>query len=154
MGPDGIYRVVRPDAFVLDRFVPGMKTMAMKRHINNQQKKEQVVTEQFLANEASFIGEHSDGVITEASNHQLIYSLAGLGLGLACVVGGIVLSLAGVDGRMSWAANFLGASSKIVEAAPGAALFIVGIFIVYVTRFRIKSKRFWSPIHLREVAHH
>jgi hypothetical protein len=100
MGPDGIYRVVRPDAFVLDRFVPGMKTMATKRHINNQQKKEQVVTEQFLANEPSFIGEHSDGVITKASNHQLIYSLAGSGLGLACVVGGFTVDIAWEDGKV------------------------------------------------------
>jgi hypothetical protein len=119
--------IVRPP-----RNAPAMSDKDKKR------KQEPVVE---IANEADFVGEHSDRVITKVSNHQLIYSLAGLVLGLACIIGGIILFLAGVSGKMSWTAKFLGASSEILDAAPGAVLFIVGLFTVFVTRFRIRSKR-------------
>lgn len=71
---------------------------------------------------------------------QLIYSLTGLFLGLVSIIGGIVLFLNGVLGSTSWAASMLGASGDISDAAPGSVLFIVGLFIVFVTRFKIKLK--------------
>ena len=75
------------------------------------------------------------------SLYQLIYSLSGLVLGLVCVLGGIVLFLNGVVGSTSWTAKMLGAESNVSDAAPGAVLFIVGLFIVFVTRFSIKVKK-------------
>src|SRR5437773_484692 len=84
---------------------------------------------------------HSDSTVEKLSKHHLIYSILGLVLGLACVIGGVVLFLAGVTGKMSWTAKFLGASSQILDAAPGAVLFIVGLFIVFVTRYKVISKR-------------
>src|SRR6266851_5731099 len=69
------------------------------------------------------------------SKHQLVYSIAGLVLGLACVIGGLVLFLFGVTGSTSWTARFLGAKSQITDAAPGAVLFIVGLFTVFFTRY-------------------
>ncbi len=75
------------------------------------------------------------------SLYQFIYSLSGLVLGLICVIGGIVLFLNGVIGSTSWTAKMLGAESKISDAAPGAVLFIVGLFVVVITRFNIKVKK-------------
>jgi hypothetical protein len=69
---------------------------------------------------------------------QLIYSICGLVLGLCCIIGDIVLFLRGVTGATSWTASILGARSQISDAAPGAILFIVGLFIVFITRFGIK----------------
>jgi hypothetical protein len=86
-------------------------------------------------------GEHSDRVTTQLSKHLLIYSILGLVLGLVCVIGGLVLFLEGVSGKMSWTAKFLGASSQILDAAPGAVLFIVGLFVVFLTRYKVDSKR-------------
>ncbi|MBU1145694.1 MAG: hypothetical protein KJ971_07595 [Firmicutes bacterium] len=76
------------------------------------------------------------------SKHHLIYSIAGLMVGLLCVIGGIVLFLNGVAGSTSWTAKFIGVESDISDAAPGAVLFIVGLFIVFLTRyiFKINSK--------------
>lgn len=73
--------------------------------------------------------------------YQLIYSLSGLALGLSCVIGGIVLFLHGVTGATSWTAKFIGAESQITDAAPGAVLFIVGLFVVWVTRFRVATTK-------------
>lgn len=70
---------------------------------------------------------------------QLIYSLGGLVLGLVCIIGGIVLFLHGITGATSWTAKFIGAESSISDAAPGAILFVVGLFIVWITRFGVKS---------------
>ena len=84
---------------------------------------------------AEFSGFHSDQLIESASRHQLIYSV----LGLASILGGILLFLAGVTGKMSWSAKFLGATSEMLDAAPGAVLLVVGLIIVFVTRY--KSRR-------------
>ena len=87
------------------------------------------------------IGNHPQETILKLSKHQLIYSILGLVLGLVCIIGGIILFLFGITGKMSWTAKFIGASSEILDAAPGAVLFIVGLFIVFVTRYKFKSKR-------------
>ncbi|HEX5126533.1 MAG TPA: hypothetical protein VFW00_07315 [Rhodocyclaceae bacterium] len=75
------------------------------------------------------------------SRHQLIYSITGLVLGLVCIVGGLMMFFNGVAGKTSWAAKLFGAESMVSDAAPGAVLFIVGMFVVLITRyaFRIKN---------------
>jgi hypothetical protein len=75
------------------------------------------------------------------SLYQLIYSLGGLVLGFACIIGGIVLFLHGVTGATSWTAKILGAQSTVSDAAPGVVLFIVGLFFVVVTRFNVRVKK-------------
>lgn len=80
-------------------------------------------------------------VVTELSKHQLLYSIAGLILGTVCMLGGIVLFLNGVTGSTSWTAKFLGAESQLSDAAPGAVLFIVGLFIVLITKYVFKVKK-------------
>ncbi len=75
-----------------------------------------------------------------ANYFQLIYSIAGLVLGLVCIIGGIILFLRGITGSTSWTAKIIGAESKVSDAAPGAILFIVGLFIVFVTRYIVKVK--------------
>ncbi len=71
---------------------------------------------------------------------HFIYSVLGLALGLACVLSGVVLCLHGVVGSVSWTAKFFNAESNLSDAAPGVVLFIVGLFIVWVTRFSIVQK--------------
>jgi len=73
-------------------------------------------------------------------SYNFIYAVLGLVLGLVCIIGGIVLFLNGVAGSTSWTAKILGAESNISDAAPGVVLFIVGLFVVYVTRFDVKVK--------------
>jgi hypothetical protein len=77
----------------------------------------------------------------ELAKLQLIYSLFGLVLGLACVLGGMVLCLNGVAGSTSWTAQLVGAESKISDATPGVVLFVVGLFVVWVTRFSVNVQR-------------
>ena len=72
---------------------------------------------------------------------QLIYSLAGLLLGLACVIGGIGLFFHGVAGSSSWVGEVIGVKSKLSDAAPGTVLFVVGLAVVWVTRFSVRVKQ-------------
>ena len=72
---------------------------------------------------------------------QLIYSLAGLVLGLACIVGGILLFFHGVAGSSSWVGEFIGVQSKLSDAAPGTVLFVVGLAVVWLTRFAVRVKQ-------------
>jgi hypothetical protein len=72
---------------------------------------------------------------------QLIYSLCGLLLGLACIIGGVTLFLCGISGATKWTANFIGGGTELTDAAPGAILFVVGLFIVWVTRFKSHASR-------------
>lgn len=73
--------------------------------------------------------------------YQVVYSLAGLILGLVCMIGGIILFLRGVTGSTSWTADILGTKSSIADAAPGVILFIVGLFIVLITKFDVSIKK-------------
>ncbi|MFC1825326.1 hypothetical protein ACFL9T_21655 [Thermodesulfobacteriota bacterium] len=89
-------------------------------------------------------GRFSEGelaLISRVTRYHFVYSLAGLVLGLAAVIGGIVLFLRGITGSTSWSANIIGAESEILDAAPGAVLFVVGLFVVWVTRFKFDVKR-------------
>ncbi|EGQ9440952.1 MULTISPECIES: hypothetical protein [Vibrio] len=72
------------------------------------------------------------------AKYQLIYSVIGLFLGLSSILGGIYLFIQGVSGSSDWSAKFFGSESTIAQAAPGAILFIVGLFMVYVTRYKYK----------------
>lgn len=74
-------------------------------------------------------------------SYNFIYAVLGLVLGLVCIIGGIVLFLNGVVGSTSWTAKILGAESNISDAAPGVVLFIVGLFVVFVTKFDVKVKK-------------
>jgi hypothetical protein len=71
---------------------------------------------------------------------QLIYSLAGLVLGLACVAGGILLFVHGVAGSSSWVGEFIGVKSRLSDAAPGTVLFVVGLAVVWLTRFSVRVR--------------
>ena len=72
------------------------------------------------------------------SKLQLFYSLMGLMLGVLCIIGGILLFLNGIIGSVSWSAELLGNSTELSDAAPGTVLFIVGLFIVVITKFDFK----------------
>src|SRR5438094_4610948 len=72
---------------------------------------------------------------------QLIYSLAGLVFGLACIVGGIVLFSHGVSGSSSWVGEFIGVQTKLSDAAPGTVLFVVGLVVVWLTRFAVRVRQ-------------
>ena len=72
---------------------------------------------------------------------QLIYSLAGLVFGLGCIVGGLGLFLHGVAGSTSWVGDFIGVQSWLADAAPGTILFIVGLLVVWLTRFSIRVRQ-------------
>ncbi|MCP4349123.1 MAG: toll/interleukin-1 receptor domain-containing protein [Desulfobacterales bacterium] len=78
---------------------------------------------------------------TTATRFQLIYSLSGLFLGLICIIGGVFLFYNGAIGGASWTAKMLGPESTISDATPGVILFIVGLFMVFITRFVIKRRR-------------
>jgi hypothetical protein len=80
-------------------------------------------------------------VVTKLSKHQLLYSMAGLVVGAGCMLGGIVLFLNGVTGSTSWTAKLLGAESQLSDAAPGAVLFIVGVFVVLITKYAFNVRK-------------
>jgi hypothetical protein len=71
---------------------------------------------------------------------HFIYSILGLFLGLACVIGGVILFFGGITGSSQWTAKVLGFESTMSDAAPGIILFVVGVFIVFITRFSYKEK--------------
>jgi hypothetical protein len=79
--------------------------------------------------------------LNKALGYQFIWSLCGLILGLACIVGGILLLNQGITGYTNWIINFLGLKSNVVGASPGVILFIVGLSIGWITRYKINIKR-------------
>ena len=96
-------------------------------------------TERSFVVNGSQINKSTDPATQEIlAKYQLVYSVIGLLLGLASILGGIYLFVQGISGESNWSAKFLGAESSIASAAPGALLFIVGLFMVFVTRYKYK----------------
>ena len=74
----------------------------------------------------------------QAFRYKFIYSMAGLCLGFVSMIAGSVLFLNGIVGSTNWSAKILGNESVITDAAPGAILFVVGLFVVIATRLKLK----------------
>jgi hypothetical protein len=68
------------------------------------------------------------------------YAALGLILGLATIICGTILGLHGVAGKTSWTASLLGLQSQISDATPGVVLFVVGIFLVWITKPKVDLK--------------
>jgi len=81
---------------------------------------------------------HSAILLGQAVKWEYIYGVSGLVLGLSSIVGGSILGLNGVAGSTSWTASLLGLESQINDAAPGVVLFVVGIFLVWITKPKVK----------------
>lgn len=76
-------------------------------------------------------------VVKELIRQEYRHAALGMGLGLACIVGGCVLGIAGVAGHTSWTAKVLGLNSNLTDATPGVILFIVGVVTVFITRPKV-----------------
>ena len=87
------------------------------------------------------VGSGENRVLSRLVRLQLAYSLAGLTLGLICVVGGILLFFHGVTGSTSWVGHVIGVQGGLSDAAPGTVLFIVGLLVVWITRFDVRVRR-------------
>jgi hypothetical protein len=85
-------------------------------------------------------GSASERLLLEAVRKEYGYARLGIFLGLASIIGGCVLSLNGVAGSTSWTAKLLGLENQINDAAPGVVLFIVGIFLVLITKPKVKME--------------
>ncbi|SRR6266542_4182427 len=83
---------------------------------------------------------HSRDIIIEAVKREYLYAMLGLILGVLAIIGGIVLGLNGVAGSTSWTASVLGLSSQVNDAAPGVVLFIIGLFMVWVTKPKVRMR--------------
>jgi len=81
---------------------------------------------------------HSAEILKQAVKGEYRYGILGLVLGLATIIGGTILALHGVVGHTSWTAKLIGFESQVNDAAPGVVLFIIGVFLVYITKPRIK----------------
>jgi len=70
--------------------------------------------------------------------YKFIYSMFGLVVGILCIAAGTFLGINGVVGHTSWTASLFGLSTNINDAAPGVIVFVVGIFFVLITRFKVR----------------
>jgi hypothetical protein len=69
------------------------------------------------------------------------YATTGLLVGLACIIIGAFLCYGGVAGHTNFVAKlmgFAGMQASVTDAPPGVILLVIGLFIVGVTRPRIK----------------
>jgi hypothetical protein len=86
------------------------------------------------------VDSHAARLVAQSIKWEYIYGVVGLSLGLASILGGIILGLHGVAGSTSWTAKFLALESKVNDSTPGVVLFIVGLFMVYVTKPTVRLK--------------
>jgi hypothetical protein len=80
----------------------------------------------------------SETIIKRAILGEYIYSTIALILGLSAIIGGSILCIYGVAGHTSFTASVLGLNTNFNDAAPGVVLFVVGLFMIWVTRPKVK----------------
>lgn len=77
----------------------------------------------------------------QAIRGATLYAWTGLVLGGICVILGVLLFVFGITGSTTWVVKVLGLTSEVTDAAPGALLFVVGAFLIFVTRLKIRIRR-------------
>ena len=82
----------------------------------------------------------AERLVSAAITGEYRYAMLGISLGVLSILGGILLGLHGVGGHTSWTAKFLGLQSQINDAAPGVVLFIVGLFMLLITKPRVRLR--------------
>lgn len=65
---------------------------------------------------------------------MIIYWIFGFMLGLSCIVAGVAVGLSGAIAGTSVAAQVMGLSPTLNDAAPGAILVLAGASVVWMTR--------------------
>jgi hypothetical protein len=80
-------------------------------------------------------------VVAAIVKQQYRISLLGGVIGIICIAGGILLFLKGIAGDIDWVTKVgPGVTSKLTNAAPGAILFVVGLFSIYFSRYKVTIK--------------
>jgi hypothetical protein len=65
---------------------------------------------------------------------------SGLLLGMIVLLVGCLLFYLGISGNVARVARALGLTTEIAEASPGALLFVVGLLMVWATRYKVSVK--------------
>ena len=76
----------------------------------------------------------------KAMFYHLIYAMTALLLGVLLIAGGGLLFYLGVAGGTTWVVKTLGLESQLTDGPPGAVLAIVGLIVLFVTRFDVRFK--------------
>jgi hypothetical protein len=80
-------------------------------------------------------------MMDRAVHYHFILAMTAQILSFCCIIGGVILFMLGMTGKMSWTVNVWGMKSNIADAAPGASLFVVGVLFVFMTRFCVKPSQ-------------
>jgi len=85
-------------------------------------------------------GSSSERLLLQAVRKEYSYGKLGLIFGIFVIIGGVVLGLHGVVGSTSWTASIMGLKSEVNDATPGVVLFIVGLFMILMTKPKVNLK--------------
>jgi len=77
----------------------------------------------------------------EAIRFHFLYSMCGLVIGVLCIGGGVTLVLLGITGNTHFVADLFRVHSEVSDASPGVVLCFVGLLIVFVTRYEVRSSK-------------
>jgi hypothetical protein len=77
-------------------------------------------------------------IIARAIETARQIALVGLGVGLICIISGVVLLVLGVSGAVTWTVSGLGASSELQTSATGVVIAVVGLAVIYITRLNVR----------------
>jgi hypothetical protein len=79
-----------------------------------------------------------EAILQNIVRNEFIYALAGLVVGVLCILGGFILVILGVSGSIEWVVKGGTFESQLKNAGPGALLCILGFLLVGVTRYRLR----------------
>jgi hypothetical protein len=89
---------------------------------------------EILAGESTFDG----GMVAEP--RERYSAITGLLLGGVAIIVGCSLFYLGISGNVAKLAKAYGLTTELVEASPGALLFVIGLFVIWGARYRVTAK--------------
>ncbi|MCK5617333.1 leucine-rich repeat domain-containing protein, partial [Candidatus Pacearchaeota archaeon] len=72
--------------------------------------------------------------VKEIHSGNRVYSIIGMIIGALAMVGGVILTLNGAIGEISWTASVFGMESELNDAGPGVVLMVIGLFVILITK--------------------
>lgn len=76
----------------------------------------------------------------QATVFQFVYSIVGLLLGIGCIITGIILLIKGILLKQDFNIKVFNFESNLTNTSVGVILFLIGILVIFITKFSIKAK--------------
>ena len=80
-------------------------------------------------------------IIRDAVHIEFLSFLLPFISGTACIIGGIILTILGFSGNITWIVEVSGFTSRLANASPGIILIIIGALLICSKKYEVRIQK-------------